>query len=115
MLAGTWKSSLRLKIAVPVISLIYCAATVKKERRGRVLSHIYHQDFLDFVANFNVGDRIRVQWTSKRQGIGRECYISEGKIVQITNNAIYIRGDVGFTAGINMSDIAMGVEVKQIS
>ncbi|MGB4504755.1 MAG: hypothetical protein WBI44_07645 [Syntrophaceticus sp.] len=76
---------------------------------------MYHRDFLDLISNLSVGDRIRVEWTSKRQGIGKECYLPEGKIVQITDNAIYYRGDVGFTAGINKGDIAMGVEIKQIS
>jgi hypothetical protein len=86
-----------------------------KEGAREEMTQLYHRDFIDLVSNFNVGDRIRVKWTSKRQGIGKECYISEGNIVQITDNAIYIRGDVGFTAGINKGDIAMGVEIKQIS
>ncbi|HHV34177.1 MAG TPA: hypothetical protein GXX59_01155 [Syntrophomonadaceae bacterium] len=76
---------------------------------------MYHRDFLDLIEDLNVGDRIKVNWAKKRRGIGKECYLSEGKIVQITDNAIYIRGDVGFTAGINRGDIAMGVQVKQIS
>lgn len=76
---------------------------------------MYREDFLDLIAKLRVGDRISVKWINKRQGIGKECYLSEGKIVQITNTAIYYRGEVGFTAGINMSDIAMGVQVKQIS
>jgi len=47
--------------------------------------------------------------------MGKECYLSEGKIVQITDSAIYYRGKPGFTAGISLGDIAMGVEVKQVS
>lgn len=76
---------------------------------------MYRQDFLDYISQFEVGDHIKVNWNRKKQGMGKECYLSEGKIVQITDSAIYYRGKPGFTAGISLGDIAMGVEVKQVS
>ncbi len=79
------------------------------------MNQLHYRDFLDLISNLNVGDRISVKWSNKRRGIGKECYLSEGEIVQITDNAIYFRGDVGFTAGINIGDIAMGAEVTPFS
>lgn len=76
---------------------------------------MYYRDFLDLISRLNVGDRIKVKWANKRRGIGKECYLSEGKIIQITDNAIYFQGDLGFTAGINIGDIAMGAVIEPSS
>lgn len=70
------------------------------------------KEVLEILSQFQLGDRVSVQWHAGGMGEAKVCYQREGTVVQVTPKLIAIRRPSGYVFCVNLGHIASGTVVS---